>query len=604
MLESLMDTIGGAYEPSRHREALEAVWELERWFDTPRQRASAEMSRDLLIEAGLSDVRLAAYPCDGRTRCQDWTMHLAWDCPAAQLALADGGEVLADREKVPCAVVFWSGPLASKDAPAVGEVVDGDALETITPEAVNGKFVLTATPPAQMKRRCLGAQPLAIVSDFLGEGRGYDEHTTKWCNTWSDSPDGWYVHADDTALAGFCLSPAAGKVLRGRLARQPHLKLAGFCDARLYAGSGQNVTAVLGGTDPSREVWIFAHACEQGAHDNASGVTVLIESMRILNGLIEAGRLGRPRHSIRMITTEECVGMAAFATLNDDARRRALVGMNVDGAGDASDADYPFVAHYGPLSAPTFGWAAAALIAEALQRRAGDAWHVRTRRFVSSGDDMIADPNCGVPNLWLGMGGTSRGYHSSADTPAVCSDASLRYNALMTATWAYAMASMDDALAGALVAPATAWIDGNIVRAGDDDPAVLSRWVAGRILRDLSRWGVSASVFESAAAKYASADAEPLPDLPTEGPRFFRRTWGTCTFETLPPERRGGLSCWSGWINAGLYWNDGHRPLPAVERLARAETGAKPDASLRRAFDACLEAGLMVQDNTPNFSKR
>jgi hypothetical protein len=605
MFESLIETVEGGYQAKRHRDLLVAIWEQERWFDTPHQRATAEMARDLLQQARLSDVRLAAYPCDGRTRYQDWIMHMAWDCPSARLAFADSGQVLADREQVPAAVANWSGPLASADEPAVAELVDGDALETITPEAADGKFILTAKPPVEMKRRLVaaGAKPLAVVSDYLGEGRGYTEQTTKWCNTWSDGPGGWYFHADDTVMAGFCLSPAAGKLLRKRLTADPNLKLAGYCNARLYEGPGQNVTAVLEGTDPSREVWIFGHACEQGGHDNCSGVSILIESLRTLKELIVAGKLARPRYSIRMITTEECIGMVAFASRHGDLRRRALVGLNVDAGGDPAPPDHPYVLHHGPWSNPTIGWAVGGLICAVLRTKAGEGWHIQHKHFVPSADDMIADPGCGIPAMWLGKGGTSLGYHSSSDTPDVCSDDSLRYNTLLTAAWAYAMASMDERLAAEVIGPATEWIDENIIRPGADDPALLPRWVGGRMLRDLARWGVSHSVYEPAAAKYAAADAPPLPDLPTDGPRYIRSTWGTCTFETLPAERRRDLSRWSAWITAGLYWNDGRRPLPAVERLARAETGTKPESSLKNAFEACVEAGMMVQDNSGNYPR-
>jgi len=595
MLASLIETIREVYQAERHRALLVALWEQERWFDTSHQRVAAEIARGVLQEAGLADVRLAAYPCDGRTRLQDWIMHMAWDCAAAQLAFAADGEVLADRERVPASTVSWCGPLASRSAPAVGGVVDGDALETVRPEAVNGKFVLTAKPPLEMKRRLLNTEPLAVVSDYLGDVRGATAHTTKWCNTWSDGPGGWYVHADDTVMTGFCLSPAAGRALRGRLQRDPHLRLAGWCDARLYDGQGQNVTAVLPGRDPSREIWLFGHACEQGGHDNTSGVTVLIESLRLLNDLIATGVLPPPRHSIRIITTEECIGMVAFATLQEDVRRRALVGFNVDGAGDPAPPEHSFFVHYGPMSNPTFGWATAALVAEAVKGHAGDAWHIGTKRFIPTADGMIADPNCGIPAMWLGKGGTSIGYHSSADTPDVCSDDSLRCNTLLVAAWAYTMASLDDAKARELIAPAAAWIDAHIVRAGNDDAAHLSRWVAGRMLRDLGRWGVSESLYESAAAKYCAANDEPLLDLPADGPRYRRTTWGTCTFETLPVERRQGLSRWSGWLTSGLYWTDGRRTLPAVERLARAETGADAGQTLQAAIDVCLEAGMMVE---------
>jgi len=163
MLDSLIDAIAQAHQPRRHWDLLVALWEQERWFDTPHQRAAAEIARDALAEAKLSEARLVSYPADGRTRCQDWIMHLAWECPAARLSFADSGERLADRAEVPASVVFWCGPLASEDAPAVGEVVDGDALEALTPQAVDGKFLLTAKPPKEMKvrlrRRPSGATP-------------------------------------------------------------------------------------------------------------------------------------------------------------------------------------------------------------------------------------------------------------------------------------------------------------------------------------------------------------------------------------------------------------------------------------------------------------
>lgn len=603
MLESLIETIDAGYHARRTWDFLVSFWEQERWFDTPHQRAAAELARTALEEAGLSDVRLAPYPADGKTRLQDWIMHMAWDCPSARLAYADSGEALADREKVQAATVYWCGPLASKDRPAVGEVVDGDALESITAKAVKGKFVLTAKPPAEMKRRVLHADPLAVVSDYLGEGIGYTEQTTKWCNTWSDAPGGWYYHANDKEMAGFCLSPAAGKKLRERLAEDPHLKLAGFCDARVYAGAGQNVTAVLEGEDPSREIWIYGHACEQGAHDNCSGVSILVESLRTLQELIVAGKLPRPRFSIRAITTEECIGMIAFATLQDDLRRRALAGLNVDAGGNPAPADLPYILNYGPLSNPSFGWAAAALVGLTVKQKAGDAWHLRFKRFVPNADDMISDPHCGIPAMWLGKGGNSVGYHSSSDTPeeAVSPD-SLRFNTLLTAAWAYAMASMDDKLAGELIAPAVKWIDANVL-GGEADAERLRRWSAAGVLRDLARWGVSESIYEPAAAEYSPAGAPPLPDLPTQGPRYVRTTWGTATLETLPADRREGFSRWSGWQTAALYWNDGRRPIAAVERLAKAEAGGMPETGLKPFYEACIEAGLMVEDNSGRFSE-
>jgi hypothetical protein len=619
MLETLIDDIRQFYHQQRHWGLLTALWQEERWFDTPRQRRAAEIARDVLEEAGLQDVGIAPFAADGVTCFQDWMTHLAWDCPSASLAFADGGEVLADRTICPQSVVYWSGPLARgvlpglpgrrrgkpgklpPPEPVAGEVVDADALKTFTPQDVDGKFLLTGRLAADLKRELVAAnpalRPLAIVSDFLGKGNGYTDDTTKWCNRWSDGPDNWYFHASDAVMTGFCLSPAAGRRLRQALAAKPHLTLAGHCASRLYEGSGQCVTGVLEGKDPAREIWLYAHACEQGAHDNCAGVSVILEALRLLKQLVQAGRLAPPRYGIRAITTEECIGMAAFATLHDDLRRRALAGLNVDGAGGPSSAEVPFNLTYGPLSAPSFGWAVAALAGKILHQRAAGKYRLQARFGVPTADDMIADPNCGVPSLWLGQGGNCWGYHSSADTPDICNDDSLSNNVLLTAAWAYTMASLDERVAAALLPGAVEWIDSAIIRPAGPDPkaqdaAHLRRWTAAGILRDLGRWGVPSSLYESHAARYAPADAPPLPDLPAEGPRYARRTWGTCTFEALPiPQRR--FSRWSDGCASALYWTDGLRPLAAIQRLVAAETGRTAD--IGPLFESCLQAALAVQ---------
>ncbi|MCX5670795.1 MAG: hypothetical protein NTU94_05680, partial [Planctomycetota bacterium] len=108
MLESLIETIARAYDAARHRDLLAALWAEERWFTTPHQTAAARIAREALAGAGLDDARLVPFRADGRTRFQDWTTHLAWDCRGA--GLRAGGLALVDYS-VPASVVQWSGPL-------------------------------------------------------------------------------------------------------------------------------------------------------------------------------------------------------------------------------------------------------------------------------------------------------------------------------------------------------------------------------------------------------------------------------------------------------------------------------------------------------------
>jgi hypothetical protein len=583
MLKPLIQTIARAYDAARHRDLLAALWEEERWFSSHRQWSAAQMVCKALADARLAGARILAFRADGRTRYQDWTTHLAWDCHGASLRAGDESLV---RPSMPTGVVQWSGPLAETSAP----VVDGDAPAPVGHRQVRGKFVLTARPPLEMKQQVKGAAPAGIISDYLGDGVGYGHDTVRWCNTWGDGPDGWYFRASDVMMPGFCLSPQRGAFLRRRLSADPSLRVTGTCESRLYEGEGSCVTAVLPGLDAFRDVWLFGHSSEQGANDNCSGVSVLVEAVRMLADLVSRGLLPRPRLSIRVVTSEECIGMLAFLTEHGSLRRRALVGLNLDSVGDASGPDRPFRLFFGPLSAPTFGWAVAGIIGEGLMEQNRGAYFLVPQCQPPTGDDMIADPNCGIPSLWLGRGRDSVGYHSSRDTPQVCDAVSLRASALLAAAWAYVMASLDSAPARLLVPAAVRWTDGHVIPSQGADARALRRWTAAGMLRDLHRWGVPESVYEAEAARYWLAGAPPLPDLSGEGPRFRRRTYGTCTLETLPPERTQGLSRWSLWQAAALYWTDGRRPMADIERLVRAEVGRVPDGGLAHLMEACVEA--------------
>jgi hypothetical protein len=232
-----------------------------------------------------------------------------------------------------------------------------------------------------------------------------------------------------------------------------------------------------------------------------------------------------------------------------------------------------------------------------MQRDSAGSYRVEQMAAVLTADDMIADPLCGIPSLWVGHDGkSSPGYHSDADTPAVCTDESLRNNTLLPAVWAYAMANMDDALAATLVEPARAWLRKNLAKEGEGDAETLTRWAAGKCLRDLQRLGASPAVFFAAADTFAAADAPPLPNLPTGGPRYSRLLWGTYTMESLPLAQRGSCSRWNTRQIAASFWADGRNSLEAVTRLAKAEVGNVTAEALQAFFETAVAAGIAVRE--------
>ena len=88
------------------------------------------------------------------------------------------------------------------------------------------------------------------------------------------------------------------------------MKVRANVDSRYYAGVYPYVTGVIRGTDGpnAEEVLSLGHLYEQGAHDNATGVASIIGAAETLNRLIKAGRLPRPKRTIRVLGMGECYG--------------------------------------------------------------------------------------------------------------------------------------------------------------------------------------------------------------------------------------------------------------------------------------------------------
>src|SRR5262249_54194024 len=159
---------------------------------------------------------------------------------------------------------------------------------------VKGKLVLTAENPAGFKwllarKGALGAINAFTENPDLRDGR-------QWINAWGDN--GWAFIKGSAPLLCFSISPRQAEYLRGLL-RKGGVRVKGKFKGRYYSGGYPWVRAVLPGASAEEEVLTLGHTSEQGAHDNATGVAAMLESLAPLNRLIEWGKLPRPRRSIR-----------------------------------------------------------------------------------------------------------------------------------------------------------------------------------------------------------------------------------------------------------------------------------------------------------------
>jgi hypothetical protein len=274
-----------------------------------------------------------------------------------------------------------------------------------------------------------------------------------------------------------------------------------------------------------------------------------------------------------------------------------LAGANIDCVGAAPSKEQPFKLYYGSHAAPGFGWAAAGALCDALQARCGGAFPVQVVYEVPVEDDMLADPLCGIPSIGLGQSTKSFAYHTDGDTPACCVESSLRASTLFSAAWGYLLARMDEPLATALLSPASAWLNANVLPAEGGDARRLRRWSAATVLRDLARWGVPSFAYASAADAFALAGASPLDDLPGGGPLFRRTVWGVPTWDALADDERKGLSRWSAWQSAALFWNHPPRSPEAIARLVAADTGLPDGAEVRGLLEKAVAAGLAENES-------
>jgi hypothetical protein len=278
-LSSLIQTIGPAVNSDRARETMSRVYATDRWFTFPKFEQTAAYLKQRLEESGLSNVEISGARADGKTQAGFWTMPLAWDAKSARLEFVEPERsLLCDYQTVPSSLGMWSGS-TPKDG-ITAELVD--SKHTAWPE-VKGKLVLTDRNSAGYKSKLVKFGALGAVNGFsenpaLEDGR-------QWINAWGDS--GWGFTKASTPLLSFSITPRQAAHLHQLLASGKKVLVHAAVDTRYYEGRYPYITGVLPGTDSQEEVLVLGHTSEQGAQDNATGVSAMVEALATLHWLIE-----------------------------------------------------------------------------------------------------------------------------------------------------------------------------------------------------------------------------------------------------------------------------------------------------------------------------
>ncbi|MGZ4031052.1 MAG: M28 family peptidase, partial [Tumebacillaceae bacterium] len=191
---------------------------------------------------------------------------------------------------------------------------------------------------------------------------------------------------------------------------------------------------------------------------NASGPATLMETARVLNRLIQGGKIAKPRRGIRFLMMPEFTGTHAHINSRQDRLKRTVAALNLDMVGaDQTKGGGPLVIEKGTRALPTF---TAELAHGIFEEVAGDfttfnkAFSYSPVNYVlapfSGGSDhyILSDPSVGIPCPMM-ITWPDKYYHTSMDTADHIDPKLMEKVATTAATYLYwiANAGLEELLA-------------------------------------------------------------------------------------------------------------------------------------------------------------
>ena len=143
---------------------------------------------------------------------------------------------------------------------------------------------------------------------------------------------------DTNAKFGFFLPPREGILLRDRLMGMQKIMVHAIVQVQNLEYDMEVPSCIIKGTDPTAgEVIFSAHLFEgyvkMGANDDLSGCAAILEIARMLNTMINEGRIERPKRTIRFIWAPEFSGTGPWVVENKEIMKKTLCNINLDMVG-------------------------------------------------------------------------------------------------------------------------------------------------------------------------------------------------------------------------------------------------------------------------------
>ncbi len=275
---------------------------------------------------------------------------------------------------------------------------------------------------------------------------------------------------------GFQLPVREGDFLKTRLMAGEKITVHAVVEAKQEKYNSEDIVAVLPGTDPGAGEIIFsAHLFEGitkfGANDNTSGSATILEVARVLNTLIQEGRLPKPKRTIRFLWGPEIGGTGLWIKANKAIMDKTLCNINMDMVGEWLSKNQGFMClmrttfgnpHYINDVMENYYRYVGEGNRERIQNRS-DAYKVPLRivapfgadepftysietHYGASDHEDFNDWGVRVPGVMM-IVWPDRWYHTSGDLPDKSDATQLKRAAAIGAAGAYTIANADDNMA-------------------------------------------------------------------------------------------------------------------------------------------------------------
>ncbi len=273
---------------------------------------------DKLKEYGLEGAVVNKYP-GGQT----------WDGIKATLwEVSPGRSKIADYADLPA--VLASGSI-NADVTAVLVWVGDGRQDDIDKAGVEGKIAVTSGSIAMVHSLAVAKGALGVIS--YNSPRPYEVPLAI-----PISGIGGRRGGETATKFGFFLPPREGLILRDRLLGREKVIVHAVVETQTLDYDQEVPSCIIKGTDPAAgEVIFSAHLYEgyvkMGANDDLSGCAAILEIARMLNTMINEGRIERPKRTIRFIWAPEFSGTGPWVNENKDLMKKTLCNINLDMVG-------------------------------------------------------------------------------------------------------------------------------------------------------------------------------------------------------------------------------------------------------------------------------